>query len=64
MSPSTTLYIGIDVHQGAIAVAYIAQDHGARVTSLALAAIQGHIPRHSGLLCYRHVHDSTLVSLV
>jgi transposase len=34
MSQSSTLYIGLDVHQEAIAVAYVAQDHGAEVTSL------------------------------
>jgi transposase len=34
MSPSSTLYIGMDVHKDSIAVAYIAQEHGAEVTSL------------------------------
>jgi transposase len=34
MHQSTTLYIGMDVHQESIAVAYIAQDHGAEVTYL------------------------------
>jgi transposase len=34
MSQSTTLCIGMDVHTDAIAVAYVAQDHGAEVTSL------------------------------
>jgi transposase len=31
---STTLFIGLDVHQDAIAVAYVASDHGADVTYL------------------------------
>jgi transposase len=34
MSQSPTLCIGMDVHKDAIAVAYVAQDHGAEVTSL------------------------------
>src|SRR4029453_18892966 len=34
MSQSRTLCIGMDVHKETIAVAYIAQDHGAEVTSL------------------------------
>src|SRR5262245_9172591 len=34
MSQSRTLFIGMDVHKDAIAVAYVAQDHGAAVTSL------------------------------
>jgi hypothetical protein len=33
MSQSRTLDIGLDVQQEAIAVAYVAQDHGAEVTS-------------------------------
>jgi transposase len=31
---SSTLYIGMDVHKDSIAVAYVAQDHGAEVTYL------------------------------
>jgi transposase len=34
MPQSSTLYVGLDVHQESIAVAYIAQEHGAEVTSL------------------------------
>jgi transposase len=34
MSQSRTLCIGMDVHKDAMAVAYVAQDHGAAVTSL------------------------------
>jgi transposase len=34
MSQSSTLYIGMDVHKDTIAVAYVAQDHGAEVTFL------------------------------
>src|SRR5215510_15084359 len=34
MSQSSTLFIGMDVHKDTIAVAYIAQEHGAEVTSL------------------------------
>jgi transposase len=34
LSQSTTLFIGMDVHKDAIAVAYVAQDHGAAVMSL------------------------------
>jgi transposase len=34
MSQSSTLFIGMDVHQETIAVASIAQDHGAEVTYL------------------------------
>jgi transposase len=34
MSQSSTLYVGMDVHKDAIAVAYVAKDHGAEVVSL------------------------------
>jgi transposase len=34
MSQSSTLFIGMDVHKDAIAVAYVAQDHGAEVMYL------------------------------
>jgi transposase len=34
MSQSTRLFIGMDVHKDSIAVAYVAQDHGAEVTYL------------------------------
>jgi transposase len=34
MNQSSTLYIGMDVHKDAIAVAYVTQDHGAEVTYL------------------------------
>jgi transposase len=34
MSQSSTLYVGLDVHKDSIAVAYVAQDHGAEVTYL------------------------------
>jgi transposase len=34
MHHSSTLYVGLDVHQDSIAVAYVAQDHGAEVTDL------------------------------
>ena len=34
MSQSTTLFIGLDVHKESIAVAYVAQDHGAEVIYL------------------------------
>lgn len=34
MSQSHTLFIGMDVHKESIAVAYVAQDHGAEVTYL------------------------------
>jgi transposase len=34
MPQSSTLYVGLDVHKESIAVAYIAQEHGAEVTSL------------------------------
>ena len=34
MSPSSPLFIGMDVHQETIAVASVAQDHGAEVTAL------------------------------
>src|SRR4029450_5760456 len=34
MSHSSTLFIGMDVHKDSIAVAYMAQDHGAEVTYL------------------------------
>jgi transposase len=34
MSQSSTLYIGMGGHKDSIAVAYIAQEHGAEVTSL------------------------------
>ncbi len=34
MSQSSTLYIGLDVHKEAIAVAFVAQDQGAEVSYL------------------------------
>ena len=34
MHQSSTLYVGMDVHQESIAVAYVAKDHGAEVISL------------------------------
>ena len=34
MPQSSTLYVGRDVHKESIAVAYVAQDHGAEVLSL------------------------------
>jgi transposase len=34
MSQSSTLFVGMDVHKDAIAVAYVPQDHGAEVTYL------------------------------
>jgi transposase len=34
MTQSSMLYVGLDVHQESIAVAYMAQDHGAEVISL------------------------------
>jgi transposase len=34
MNQSSTLYVGLDVHKDSIAVAYVAQDHGAEVTYL------------------------------
>jgi hypothetical protein len=34
MPQSSTLYVGLDVHQESIAVAYIAQEYGAEVVSL------------------------------
>ena len=34
MSPSHTLFIAMDVHKDSIAVAYLAQDHGAKVSYL------------------------------
>jgi transposase len=34
MSQSRTLFIGMEVHKETMAVAYVAQDHGAAVTSL------------------------------
>jgi transposase len=34
MSQSSTLYVGMDVHKETIAVAYVAQEHGAEVVSL------------------------------
>jgi transposase len=34
MPQSSTLYIGLNVHKASIAVAYVAQEHGAEVISL------------------------------
>ena len=34
MAQSSTLFVGMDVHKETIAVAYVAQDHGAEVTYL------------------------------
>jgi hypothetical protein len=44
MAQSSTLCIGMDVHTDAIAVAYVAQDHGAEVIYLGTIGT-----RHSGL---------------
>ena len=38
MSQPRTLFIGMDVHKESIAVAYVAQDHGAAVTYLGTSA--------------------------
>jgi transposase len=44
MSQSSTLFIGMDVHKDSIAVAYVAQDHGAEVIYLgAIGTRQGDI---------------------
>jgi transposase len=44
MSHSSTLFMGMDVHQDSIAVAYVAQDHGAEVMYLgAIGTRQGDI---------------------
>jgi hypothetical protein len=44
MSQSRTLFIGMDVHKDAIAIAYVAQDHGAEVMNLGtLSTRQGDI---------------------
>ncbi len=46
MSQSRTLFIGMDVHKDSIAVAYIAQDHGAEVTYLgSMGTRQGDIDK-------------------
>jgi hypothetical protein len=37
MPQSSTLYVGMDVHKESIAVAYVAQAHGAEVVSSALS---------------------------
>ena len=36
MQQSSTLYVGMDVHKESIAVAYVAQEHGAEVVSLGM----------------------------
>ena len=42
MSQARTLFMGMDVHQDSIAVAYVAQDHGAEVMYLgAIGTRQG-----------------------
>jgi transposase len=44
MRQSSTLYLGLDVHKDSIAVAYVAQEHGAEVLSLgAIGTRQGDI---------------------
>ena len=54
MSQATTLCIGMDVHKDSLAVAYVAQEHGAAVTYLgSIGTRQGDIDhllrkRHSG----------------
>jgi hypothetical protein len=57
MHQSSTLYIGLDVHQESIAVAYIAQEHGAEVTSLGTMGTRqcdiDHLIRKMGLFAQR-----------
>jgi transposase len=40
MSQSSTLFIGMDVHKDTIAVAYVAQEHGAEVIYLGTIGIR------------------------
>jgi transposase len=42
MSQSSTLFIGMDVHKDSIAVAYVAQDHGAEVMYLGVIGTRQH----------------------
>ena len=48
MSPSTTLFIGLDVHKASMAVAAVAQDPGAAVLSLGtIGTRQGDLAQRS-----------------
>jgi hypothetical protein len=38
MSQSSTLFVGMDIYKDSIAVAYVAQDHGAEVMYLGPSA--------------------------
>ena len=46
MAQSSTLFIRMDVHKATITVAYVAQDHGAAVTSYG-QNIRTHLPTGS-----------------
>ena len=52
MSQSRTLFIGMDVHKDTIAVAYVAQDHGAEVTSSGPLAHASVISINSSARCH------------
>ena len=49
MSQSSTLFIGMDVHKDSIAVAYVAQDHGAEVMYLCVLNQDGEILLHRNM---------------
>ena len=56
MHQSSTLYIGLDVHKESMAVAYIAQEHGAEVTSLGtIGTRQNSVSSRQDCTCQRSI---------
>jgi hypothetical protein len=56
MRQSSTLDIGLDVHKDSIAVAYVAQEHGAEVIYLGPSAPVSVTSIHSSASCHRRPH--------
>ena len=60
MSQSRTLFIGMDVHKDTIAVAYVAQDHGAEVPPSAPLGRGSVTSIHSSVRCHRRPNTFSL----
>ena len=60
MAQSSTLYVGMDVHQESIAVAYVAQEYGAEVISRARSGPGSVISTSSSGNCGPRASSSSL----